>query len=318
MECKPTIFVGVPLLFSKIYRTVMRQVESSKIKSFIFKYGGRKIIGRALLKKLGGNIRLIVSGAAPMDPEVIEGFVKLGVEFIEGYGLTETSPVVSANPPGRIKIGSIGPALPGVETKIANPGPDGIGELIVKGDIVMQGYYRNPEQTELVLRDGWLYTGDLGKIDEDGYIFITGRAKDVIVTRGGKNVYPEVVENEINKSPFIAESIVMGYRTKGFVGEDVGAVISPDYEALVEHAKKESIQFREAIILETLTEDAKTEIVETFKTLLESEVRRCMEKLAPYQRATRIGIERDEFVKTSTRKIKRFLYKGRLDVMDRK
>ncbi len=316
MECKPTLLVGVPLLFSKIYRGIIRQIEASKIKSLIFKYGGRKIIGKALKKKLGGMLRIMVSGAAPMDPSVIEGFVNLGIEFLEGYGLTETAPVVSANVPGKIKIGSVGTPLRGVEVEITNPDDEGVGEIIVKGDNVMKGYYNNPGQTSKVLRDDWFYTGDLGRIDEDNYIYITGRAKDVIVTRGGKNVYPDVVENVINKSKFIAESVVLGYRTKGLVGEDVGVLIYPDYEALVEYADKEGITFKEEVDVNQLTEDAKDELIETFRFLLEQEVKIKMDKLAPYQRVTRIGIERDEFVTTSTRKIKRFLYKGRLDILD--
>ncbi len=316
MECKPTIMLGVPLLYSKIYKGIIRQIEASRIKNLIFNYGGKKIIGRALKKKLGGMLRIMVSGAAPMDPEVIEGFVGLGIEFLEGYGLTETAPVVSANLPGAIKIGSVGPPLRNVEVKIVNPDNEGIGEIAIKGDNVMQGYYKNSEQTDKVLRDGWFYSGDLGRIDEDNYIFITGRAKDVIVTRGGKNVYPDVVEYVINKSPFIAESIVLGYKTKGLVGEDVGVLIYPDYEALIEHARKEGITFQEEIDIIQLTADAQDELIETFCSLLENEVKSRMDKLAAYQRISRIGIERDEFTKTSTKKIKRFLYNGRLDIVD--
>ena len=316
MQCRPTIMVGVPLLYSKIYRNIMRQIETSKVKSALFAYGGKKLIGFGLKKKLGGKLRIMVSGAAPMDPEVISGFVNLGIEFLEGYGLTETSPVAACNRLGKIKIASVGVPIPGVQVKIAEPDKDGIGEILIKGDNIMQGYYKNPEQTAKVLKDSWFFSGDLGKIDGDGYIFITGRAKDVIVTAGGKNVYPDVVESVINKSKFIAESIVLGFRTKGVVGEDVGVLIYPDYEALLEHAVKEGITFTEHIDLEQLTVDARDEMVEKFKTLLEHEVRTGMEKLAPYQRVTRIVIERDEFVKTSTRKIKRFLYNGRLDIMD--
>jgi long-chain acyl-CoA synthetase len=315
MESKPTVLVGVPLLFSKVYKGIIRQIEASKIKNFLYNYGGRKLISIGLKKKLGGKLRIMVSGAAPMDPSVIEGFVALGIEFLEGYGLTETSPVVSANPIGSIKIGSVGVPIKGVEVKIDNPGPDGIGEIIIKGDNVMEGYYKNVEQTELVLKSGWFYSGDLGRIDEDGYIFITGRAKDVIVNRGGKNVYPDVVESEVNKSRFIAESVVLGYRTKDIVGEDVGVLIYPDYEYLIEYSKNKSIQLSEMDIAR-LNEEDKDELIEKFRSLLESEVRNSMEKLAHYQRVTRIGIERDEFIKTSTRKIKRFLYKGRLDIVD--
>lgn len=315
-DCKPTIMVGVPLLYSKIYKGIIRQIEVSKVKNFIFHYGGRKLIGAGLKKKLGGMLRIMVSGAAPMDPGIIEGFVNLGIEFLEGYGLTETSPVVSCNPIGRIRIGSIGIPLPDVQVRVDNPDWEGIGEIVAKGGNVMKGYYRNTEGTEQVLKDGWFYTGDLGRIDEDGYIYITGRAKDVIVTRGGKNVYPDVVENEINKSRFIAESIVLGYRTKSMVGEDVGVLISPDYEMLLDHALNQNIPLSGEKDIANLNEDDKDELIENFRDLLEDEVRKSMNKLASYQRVTRIGIEREEFIKTSTRKIKRFLYKGRLDIVD--
>lgn len=315
-ESQPTVFLGVPILYSKIYKGLMRQIEQSKLKSLLFKYGGKFIIGHALKKKLGGKMRLMVSGAAPMDPEIIRGFTGLGIEFIEGYGLTEASPVVAANPPGNIKIGSVGPALKYVQARILDPDSEGIGELLVKGGNVMNGYYQNPRQTDKVIRDGWLHTGDLGRIDSDGYIFITGRAKDVIVTSGGKNVYPEVVEAVINQSPFIAETIVLGYKTAGKVGEEVGVLVYPEYEALIGHARANDIAFDEAMDVNALTEDAKDELLAKFCQLIEGEVKAAMPKLAPYQRVTRIAIDRDEFTKTSTRKIKRFLYKGRLDIVD--
>jgi long-chain acyl-CoA synthetase len=294
----------------------MHQIESSKLSNFLFRYGGKKLISIGLKKKLGGKLRIMNSGAAPMDPAVIEGFVNLGVNFIEGYGLTEASPVVSCNPVGKIKYGSIGIPLPEVQVKVDSPDAEGIGELIVRGDNVMLGYYRNPEATGRTVRDGWLHTGDLGRIDRDGYIFITGRAKDVIVTRGGKNVFPEGVEAEINKSRFIAESVVLGYRNRKLVGEDVGVLVYPEYEALIDHARTHNIPLNGEKNILALTEEDKDELIETFRTLLEDEVRKSMEKLAPYQRVTRISIERDEFIQTSTRKIKRFLYKGRLDIVD--
>ena len=318
MECQPTVMLGVPMLYSKIYKGIMRQIESSFVKRMIFNYGGKKIIGNALKKNLGGKIRVMVSGAAPMDPSVIEGFAGIGINFMEGYGLSETSPVVSCNPLNvhKIKIGSVGTPLNGVEVKIFNPDSDGIGEIAVKGDTVMQGYYKNPELTAKVLQNGWFFTGDLGKIDSDNFIFITGRAKDVIVTSGGKKVYPEIVENLLSTSKFIAESLVLGYKTRGEVGEGVGVLIFPDYEALLSHAKKEGLIFEGVVSIDTLTEDAKDEIIEKYHDFLEKEVKSRMDKLAPYQRITRISIERDEFSKTSTKKIKRFLYKGRLEIAD--
>ena len=315
-ECHPTIMLGVPLLYSKIYRGIIRQIEASKIKSLIFNYGGRKIIGKALKKKLGGQIRVMISGAAPMEPSVIEGFTGLGIKFLEGYGLTETSPLLSVNLLHKIKIGSVGPACDGVEIKIVDPDSEGVGEIAGRGDNIMVGYHKNPEATAQAIRDGWFHTGDLGYMDDEGYLFITGRAKDVIVNRGGKNVFPELVEFQINKGPFIEESIVLGYKTEGKVGEDVGVLIYPDYEALIEHAMKEGVQFEENIDIEELTEDAKNELIAKFRQILENEVKAAVPRLAPHQRPTRIAIERDEFVKTSTRKIKRFLYKGRLDILD--
>lgn len=316
LECRPTLMVGVPLLYSKLYRGIMRQVEASKVKNFIFKYGGKKLIGYALKKKLGGRLRFLLSGAAPMEPDVIAGFDGMGLGFLEGYGLTETSPVVSLNPPGRMKIGSVGRPLDGVRVRIEAPEDTGIGEIAVKGDLVMLGYYRNPEETARVVRDGWFYTGDLGRIDEDGYLFITGRAKDVIINRGGQKIYPEVVEGEINRSRFIAESVVIGCTTGARAGEDIGVLISPDYEALTIQAGKDGLAAGENMEAGGLTEDAKDRLIDAYRALLESEVRKAMEKLAPYQRVNRIAIERDEFVKTSTRKIKRFLYKGRLDIRE--
>jgi long-chain acyl-CoA synthetase len=315
-ECAPTIMVGVPLLYSKIYRGIMRQVEASTFKRLLFKYGGKKIIGAALKKKLGGRLRIMASGAAPMEPSVIEGFRGLGIEFLEGYGITETSPVVSVNRVGDVKIGSVGPPIDGVEAKIIHPDDEGIGEIVVRGDNVMQGYYRNPEQTAKVIKDGWYHTGDLGWIDDADRLYITGRAKDVIVTRGGKNVHPDVVEAQINKSRYIAESVIIGYKTQGMVGEDVGALIFPDFEVLVEHAGKENIELLEKPDLSDLSEDACEELIERFRELLDNEVKSAMGHLAPYQRVHKTVIEREEFTKTSTRKIKRFLYKGRLDVVD--
>jgi len=316
MECRPTIMVGVPLLYAKIYRGIMRQVESSTLKNALFKYGGKKIIGKALKKKLGGRLRYMISGAAPMDSSIIEGIRNLGIEFLEGYGLTETSPVVSVNNPGAVKIGSVGLPLPGVQTKIIDPGEDGIGEIAISGDNVMSGYYNDPEQTKAVLNDGWFRSGDIGMIDGDGYIFITGRAKDVIVTPGGKNVYPEVVESQINKSACIAESVVIGYKASASSGENVGVLITPDYENLIDYTRKQNIALSKDIDPARLTEEDKDEIIAACRSLLESEVKHAMKKLAPFQHVTRIGIEREEFLKTSTRKIKRYLYKGRLDIIE--
>lgn len=300
-ETKATIMLAVPLLYEKMYSGIMRKIKtqpphlkfilgaSMSIVKLAEKFN--KKIGHAVFRSLRekggfGSIRFFVSGAAALPPEVAEGFERLGMVILQGYGLTEASPVVSVNRFDSPKHDSIGPAVPGVEVKILNPDDAGVGELIVRGDNVMQGYYKNQEATDEVLKDGWLYTGDSARIDEDGHLHISGRLKNVIVTKAGKNIYPEEIESELSLSPYIAEVLVVG--AVGDSGEEsVKAIIFPDYEYL----EQENLPSDDASVT----------------ALLDGEVKARCANLADYKRVKAFELRTEEFPKTSTRKIKRFL-----------
>ena len=305
-DSKATIMLAVPLLYEKMYQGIMRKVGSQPaVTRTVFnllmgavKLGEKfnKRMGTALFRSLRdkgglGTIRFFVSGAAALPPEVATGFDRLGLRILQGYGLTETSPVVSVHrveqPP---KPDSVGPPLNGVEVEVVDPDETGVGELIVRGDNVMLGYYNNPEATAEVLKDGALYTGDSGWIDEEGHLHIAGRLKNVIVTRAGKNIYPEEIEGELVLSPYIAEVLVFGAEVPDTGEEYVRAVVVPDFEYLEEEG--------------TPNDD------ETLNTLINKEVRDRCGNLADYKRVREVEIRREEFSKTSTRKIKRFLFQS--------
>ena len=170
----------------------------------------RRLVFKEILNNLGGKLRILIAGGASMSKEAIQGFLDLGINLLQGYGLTETSPVLAGENDKYKRAGSVGFPLPGLEVKIDNPGKDGIGEIIAKGPTVMIGYVDNPEATNEALKDGWFYTGDLGYMDKDGFLFITGRKKDVIVLKNGKNIFPEELEILINQLPYVSESMVFG------------------------------------------------------------------------------------------------------------
>ncbi|OAQ21250.1 AMP-dependent synthetase/ligase [Thermosulfurimonas dismutans] len=308
--CQATVMLGVPLLFQKMYegleraiakapllkkalfRSLMRMVRASE--RFGREEEAGKLLFRSLREKAGlGNIRFFVSGGAPLPPHLPKAFRRLGLKLLQGYGLTEASPVLTVNPPEAPKDESVGLPLPGVEVKIRNPNEEGVGELCFYGPMIMKGYYENPEATRATFdEEGFLQTGDLGYIDAEGYVHICGRAKNLIVTPAGKNVYPEEVEAELDKSPYILESMVFGFPKNG--GEEVWAVIVPDYETIERefHGKRLS----EADV----------------ERLIAREVRSRMNRLADYKRVKKFIIQDEELPKTSTRKIKRHLVIPRL------
>ena len=221
-EYKVSVFVCVPLLLEGIYKKIMAQVEKQGKTKVIkiarklsrallkIKIDIRRKIFKQILDQLGGSIRFVVSGAAALDKEVASALNDFGILTVQGYGLTETAPVAAAENEYTIKSGSIGYPLPGIEIKIDNPDENGIGELAIKGPNVMLGYYEMPEETAKVLKDGWFYTGDLGYKDKDGHLFITGRQKNVIVLKNGKNIYPEEIEALIVKYPYVSEVMAFG------------------------------------------------------------------------------------------------------------
>ena len=221
-EYKVTIFVGVPLLVDKMYENIEKEIEkqnktklinvAKKVSNGLLKLhiDIRRRLFKQVIDGLGGEMRFVISGGAPLDKRTAKGFNDLGIKMVQGYGLTETSPVIAAENDFKMKLGSVGVPLKDVQVEIVNKDENGIGEIRVKGPNVMLGYYENEEATNSVLKDGWFYTGDLGYIDKDGFLFITGRRKDMIVLKNGKKVFPEEVETLVNRIPEVEESFVFG------------------------------------------------------------------------------------------------------------
>ncbi len=279
-----TIFVGVPRIIEEMMLAVNRKLEASgKVKTIKFalllsnilrKFGIdiRRKLFKQVIDGMGGRLRLIIIGAAAASPEVLKFFNDVGILSIQGYGLTETSPVLSAENDTHMRKNSVGPAIPGVEVKIHNPGENGIGEIIARGENIMLGYYNDPEQTAEIIKDGWIYTGDMGSVDKDGYIFISGRKKNVIVLSNGKNVFPEELETLINLSPAIKECVVYAE------GDDICCKIVADdgFEGEKEDAIKKHIESVNS-------------------------------QLISYKRINRYTLLENEMAKTSTGKIKRYL-----------
>ena len=284
-----TVFIGVPKLYHAMYEKLMNQVRTGLLGRVMLALAP-KLVGNKVKESLtGGKLRFFVSGSAPLDPKVSRGFRRLGIGLLEGYGLTETSPVVSFCDPFSPKGGSVGRPLPGIEVKLINTRPDGVGELLVRGPTVMQGYYQNEAATrEVIDPDGWFHTGDLAFIDGDGEIFLKGRAKNVIVLESGKNVYPEEIEWELSRIPYVEEVLVRGEEEQGH--EVVKAIIYPN---------------RARLEADGHLEDA--------HEVIWQEIKRRQLRLAPHKRIRRksdVILVDTPFPKTSTMDIKRHLYRG--------
>ena len=245
-----TILIGVPQLFAMLRRGIIDKISGlpsliSRIFFLLMRLSGfirdktginlGQFIFSSVHERFGKRLRFFASGGAKLDPEIFKDLNSRGFTVVEGYGLTETSPVISFNPLNKTKIGSVGVPLPEIEVKINNPDKDGTGEIIVRGPNVMKGYYKNPEETEKILKDGWLYTGDLGYMDKNGYIYITGRAKEVVVLSSGKNIYPEEIEKHYLQSPLIKEVCVLGIEKHTDVADELKAVIVPNTDYMKEH-----------------------------------------------------------------------------------
>lgn len=297
-ETKATVLLGVPRLFELMLEGIERQAAELKgsagaaLGALRGTSRALSALGvnatRALLSPLharfGGAVRAFVSGGAALDPRVHEEFRALGFTIVEGYGLTETSPVLTVNPPHATRAGSVGRPVPGVEVKIHRAGPDGVGEIVARGANVMTGYFRDPEATARVLREGWFHTGDLGRFDEDGYLHVTGRLKDLIVTGAGKNVYPDEVEAELKDLPHVREACVVGVKARAGSGEEVHLVV--------------------------VTSESATESV---RAAVRAAVSQRGEQLQPHQRVQRIHFWDEELPKTALMKIKRGQLKSRLE-----
>ncbi len=289
-EVKPNFVLGVPALYEKMYNRIMRKIDSNLFSRMLFPTKLlRGIVTRRIQRELGKDIRFI-SGGAALDPEIAKGIRELGFKIFQGYGITETSPVISFEYDGMTKEGSVGKPIPGVEVRIHDPNEEGVGEVLVKGPNVMKEYFNNPEATEAALVDGWYCTGDLGSIDDEGFLYVKGRVRNLIVTANGKNVYPEEVEQELLKSPYIEEVMVYGQKVSPFV-EEVYALVYCNQEAIDLYAEEKG--------LEPMTPG-------DIEELIKAEIKECGKNLATYKRAKKVRIRHEPFPKTSTRKIKRY------------
>ena len=294
-ELKPTILMAVPLLAEKLHDKIEEGLKKSKIAQFLLKIGLRGPVMHMVKMKLGGALRIMVTGGAPCPKHVLEGFRRLHVSFYEGYGLTECAPVVSVTSFDCRKIGTIGYAIDGCEVRLADQNEQGVGELQVKGPIVMKGYYHNDAATAESFDGEWFKTGDLASQDEDGLITIRGRKKALIVNREGKNIYPEEVENTVAKDPSVQDIIVIGYTQGGVPGERVGAIVYPNEEWF-----------------ETQNGGVKPSWEDVEKSIIKRVQERSAE-LADYKRIRKVVVYREPLERTSVGKIRRVAYKGKLD-----
>ena len=302
-EVSPTMFLGVPALFETLYKTIMRNVRKQGKEGLVKKVMSvnkvtrkigldlNKLLLKDILKVFGGRMRVLISGGAAIDPAILQFFNDLGFIAVQGYGLSECAPMGALNPdnPKYMRNSSVGHILPGMQVKIVDKDEDGIGEICLKGDNVMLGYYKNPEETARTVRDGWFYTGDQGYVDEEDFIYITGRKKNVIIASNGKNVFPEELEYYLSMSPFIAESMVWGAED-----ERSGDIV------IVAAIRPETDDIREVL------GDEKADDPETVKELLWKEVDKVNEQMPMFKKIKKIVVRNEEFEKNTSKKIKRF------------
>jgi len=300
-EFRTSVIIGVPLIVETIYEKIWKQAEKTgrakalrmAVKAnrtlLVLGIDKRRTIFKSIYGNFGGRLRMVISGAAAMDPNVLRGFVDLGFDVAQGYGLTETAPLISGTPDFENiykKAGSAGQVIPGGEIRIDAPDEDGIGEILYRGPNVMLGYYDMPEKTAEVMRDGWFCTGDLGFLDKDGWLYITGRKKNVIVTKTGKNIYPEELEALIDQIPQVKEAMVYGRET-----ED-SADITVAVQVLID---KENLE-------ETMGGDPAPEVMHAF---IKDRIHEINSGIPSYKRIRHIIIREKDFIRTSTNKIKR-------------
>jgi len=302
-EAQITMLLGVPMLFNKVLAGIIRGLKakgpvvygiisfmmaiSGLIKKVFKKNPGKKMFKFILDKASLTSVRICISGGGPLAPSVFKKYNQLGIDFVQGYGLTETSPIIAINPVKQFKVKSVGRTCPGVDMKILDPDERGVGEVIVKGSMVMLGYYNMPEETAASFtEDGYLKTGDLGYMDNENYLYLTGRAKNMIVTEGGKNVYPEEIENEFQLFEEIEQILIRGF-------------------ILDEKMKTEGI---EALVYPTQEyKNTKDEILskEEMKTRIEGIISDVNHKLQPWQKINRVTVLDEAMEMTTTKKIKR-------------
>ena len=295
-EAKVTMMLGVPLIFETMYRKIWKEIEKQGkeklVKSMIKITNALGPVGKKMKKKVfksiydqfGGNIRLFIAGAAAINPEVSKGFKDFGILALQGYGLSECAPIVALNPNTCPKDDAAGLPLFNTDVKIVDKNKEGVGEIVTKGEHVMLGYYKDEKATKEVMKDGYFYTGDLGYLDEEGYVHITGRKKNVIITKNGKNVYPEEIEGLLNDLPYVKETMVYGKKEKNDILLSVQVLVDKD------KIKEEKGDIPE----------------DQIKDIIWSEIKKVNEGLVQYKRIKNLELRDKEFEKTTTMKIKRY------------
>ena len=299
IEYQVTGFVCVPLMLEIMYKKILKEIKAQhkttlvKIMRVLFRHSNietKRKIFKSIIDGLGGKLRTIIAGGAPMDKETIKGYNDFGFDVHQGYGLTETAPVLAGENSFDKKTGSVGFPLPTIELKVDKPDENGIGEIIAKTPAIMLGYYKNEDATKEVLKDGWFYTGDLGYIDDDGFVFITGRKKDMIVLKNGKKIFPEEIEILINKLPYVTESMVFGSLDDSKQDRNTDIVICAEIIYDEEELKKAYPNIKESEYCDTIWNDIKTKV---------------NKQMPAYKYIRRILISTEPIVKTTTQKIKR-------------
>lgn len=297
-EYKVSIFVGVPILVEAIYKAIMKEIEKQgktklintaiKISNVLLKISidVRRKLFKQVIDALGGELRFVISGGAPADAQISKGFNDLGIKTAQGYGLTETSPVIVAEDYKHMRNGSVGVPMINDTVEIINKDEIGIGEIRVKGPNVMLGYYEMPEETEKVLKDGWFYTGDLGYFDKDGYLFITGRSKNMIVLKNGKKVFPEELEVLVNRLELVEESMVFGL---------------PDEKDKNDVKLSVKIVYNKEVVKEKYEDKTEEEL---YKIIWE-QIKNLNKTFPKYKRIQNMILTSEELIKTTTKKVKR-------------
>ncbi|MBN2853638.1 MAG: AMP-binding protein [Clostridia bacterium] len=296
VEVKPTIMSVVPLILEGLHTKIFKTANSKPVTKIAFKvllfiapvlsFKMRKKLFHSVHDSLGGKLKTFISGASAISEKVSRDFTKMGIKVLQGYGLTETSPISIGNQQYNYKHGALGLPFPGVEIKLDQVDERGIGEIMIKGDNVMLGYFNNEKATNEVMTDGWFHSGDLARVDKDGFYFMTGRKKNLIITKTGKNVFPEELESVLNENQFIFESMVTGSEEDITKETFIQAHIVPNIEKIKEVF-------------------GKLPSGEEIKKFIEDEIKIINKKLPSFKKIKKIIIREDEFEKTTTKKIKR-------------